>query len=321
MRYFCIDNGLDLSDIPKGASGDYAEGKLTERLNTVHHVGSIRKAILQHCEGRKKIAVFCVTIDHCNFVAKLLGGIAVHSKSKETVNDGRIICSVGQLSEGWNDPECDVVVQARPTLSPALYVQCIGRGLRLNPGKKDCIILDLVGNFQRHGDPSNPNVVIGSESPGAPPLRICIECGFVNPIAQIFCEDCGYDMREQIETERREIQKCNEELRLKEISTKTFIRHVHALSFTTKKGDPYLKVNFITSGGIITHVYPKSSISKFNGQNWPQRKFAKIAKKCYGVKCESIDYQELFKIMNNNDLLPELEIKIKYDKQKKIVGF
>ena len=64
------------------------------------------------------------------------------------------------LTEGWDCPETDCVIVLRPTMSRALYVQMVGRGLRLAPGKKDCLLIDFLfqnDNFQL----ASPKDVLG----------------------------------------------------------------------------------------------------------------------------------------------------------------
>jgi DNA repair protein RadD len=58
---------------------------------------------------------------------------------------------VGVLTVGFDFPELDTIIIARPTLSLALYMQMIGRGIRKAEGKKDCAIVDLCGNYNRFG--------------------------------------------------------------------------------------------------------------------------------------------------------------------------
>jgi len=60
--------------------------------------------------------------------------------------DIRIVTSVGVLNEGFDAPMVDCVCLARPTMSSILFVQQTGRCLRPSPGKKDCLILDIVDN-------------------------------------------------------------------------------------------------------------------------------------------------------------------------------
>ena len=54
------------------------------------------------------------------------------------------MCNVAVLTEGFDDPGVSCIAMARPTRSEGLYAQCVGRGTRLHPGKKDCLILDFV---------------------------------------------------------------------------------------------------------------------------------------------------------------------------------
>jgi hypothetical protein len=54
------------------------------------------------------------------------------------------------LTEGYDEPKTSCIVIARPTTNVGLHVQMIGRGLRLFPGKSDCLVLDVVGATQRH---------------------------------------------------------------------------------------------------------------------------------------------------------------------------
>src|SRR5699024_8392655 len=58
----------------------------------------------------------------------------------------RVLCSVAVLTEGFDEPSVDCVIMARPTQAQGLDIQCVGRGLRLFPGKKDCLILDMTGS-------------------------------------------------------------------------------------------------------------------------------------------------------------------------------
>ena len=55
------------------------------------------------------------------------------------------------FSTGFDYPEIDLIVQARPTASLVLFYQQIGRGLRIHPDKKNCLIIDLVGNVEKFG--------------------------------------------------------------------------------------------------------------------------------------------------------------------------
>lgn len=66
---------------------------------------------------------------------------------------GRIeaMVSVGVLAEGWDNPQCNIIVHLRPTLSKVLWGQSVGRGLRSAPGKEKCIVIDVSSNWSTFG--------------------------------------------------------------------------------------------------------------------------------------------------------------------------
>ncbi len=167
----------DLLHLPVGASGDFREDALESTLLKPLHLGSAVKAVQQYAAGRAHIAVFCVTIAHARtladrFAAADIPAAAIDSKAGHEANQEvlaafargnlRVLCSVGMLTEGWDCPQTDCLVLCRPTLSPALYVQMVGRGLRISEGKKDCLLLDLSGNILRHGSPNAPRIRLGA---------------------------------------------------------------------------------------------------------------------------------------------------------------
>ena len=63
----------------------------------------------------------------------------------------RFLCNVNVLTTGFDAPRVDCVVMLRPTMSPGLLYQCVGRGFRLHPEKQNCLVLDFGGNIERHG--------------------------------------------------------------------------------------------------------------------------------------------------------------------------
>lgn len=61
----------------------------------------------------------------------------------------QVIANAQVLTEGFDEPSVECVMIARPTKSQGMYVQMVGRGTRIAPGKKDCIVLDIVGATDR----------------------------------------------------------------------------------------------------------------------------------------------------------------------------
>jgi DNA repair protein RadD len=100
------------------------------------------------------------------------------------------------LTTGFDAPNIDMLVMLRPTKSTGLYVQIVGRGMRLAPGKKNCLVLDYAGNIERHG-PIDQIQVKKPRGPGdsgvtGAPVKECPECQSLVPISVMTCPDCGY---------------------------------------------------------------------------------------------------------------------------------
>lgn len=138
-------------------NGDFAIDDLAEAVNTNERNSFIVEKFKDHATTRKGIA-FCVDVQHCRDLANafrkagiaseaVYGEMSVYERKNilESLKNGkiRIITSCGILIEGFDEPSIDVVLMARPTKSHGLYTQCIGRGLRLWPGKQNCFVLDF----------------------------------------------------------------------------------------------------------------------------------------------------------------------------------
>ena len=203
----------DLSGV-KMVAGEFHEGQLSNLMREDRHMGSVSEAIKDHCEDRERVMVFAVTIEHAEALAESLGCKAVHSKLKkdewrrrvDEFKEGRarILVNVGQLTVGFDCPEVDALIVARPTNSTALHVQICGRGLRVSPAKSDALIVDLCGNYIRNGLPNRPRVYDKKkreEGTGEAEARaqICPECLEVVEGPDLECPFCGAEMKEKKE--------------------------------------------------------------------------------------------------------------------------
>ena len=191
-------------------------------------MGTVKHAISEYAIDRKRIMIFAVTIEHAEKLAEFMGCNAVHSKLKKDVwrervdrfksGEDRMIVNVSQLSIGFDCPEVDCVIVARPTMSAALHVQIFGRGMRISEGKKDCLFLDLVGNYLRHGLPSNPKIRKPKEKEDQKEKEkntasVCPEC-FEVVEEGIICSYCGAEL-----AAKKEIIERDEALKMKEIES------------------------------------------------------------------------------------------------------
>jgi len=200
----------DLSYIST-TGGDYVLDKLGEIMSYEVHTHTAVEAIHEHCKDYKMICVFCCTISHAELLCDLLGSecTTVHSQLSpldRQINmadwesgNKRICTSINILSEGIDIPSLQCLVMVRPTLSSTLFLQSVGRVLRLHPSKDHGFLLDLSGNSARFGTDLD-NVKIGIPKAVAkeilkndPLIKICPLCEHEVFISLKTCPNCGFN--------------------------------------------------------------------------------------------------------------------------------
>jgi DNA repair protein RadD len=105
----------------------------------------------------------------------------------------RFLCNVNVLTTGFDAPNIDCVVLLRPTMSPGLFYQMVGRGFRPYPGKQNCLVLDFGGNVIRHGPIDQIQVVTRDRGNGEAPAKECPECLSLIAAGYARCPECGYE--------------------------------------------------------------------------------------------------------------------------------
>jgi len=140
-----------------------------------------------------------------------------HAIATFKAGGARMIVSEGILTTGFNSPFVDCIIMLRPTASPGLHVQILGRGTRpyyatgdhfdletiagrldaiASSEKQNCLVLDFAGNTERLGpinDPRIPKLKIKSGMPGEVPVKICPVCGTYVHAAQRICDGINWD--------------------------------------------------------------------------------------------------------------------------------
>ncbi len=205
---------VDASEI-KQSRGDYDQRELADLTDRPKITGDAIAHYQRLLPGKRAI-VFCVTIEHAKHVAAAFAGAGVpaahidgmHMSREERrrvvrgFEDGRILVmtNVGIATEGFDVAACDAVILLRATASLGLHMQMVGRAMRPH-GQKVAVILDHVGNWQRHGLPDKDRDwtlegrVKGKrrkrddEEPVE--MRQCDRCFIVHAPAPA-CPSCGY---------------------------------------------------------------------------------------------------------------------------------
>lgn len=149
---------LDMGGV-KASRGDWQAGDLGQALMEARADTAIARAYMEHASDRQGI-VFTPTVETAWAACQALNsaGVASVAISGETPPDARrrayddyrkgvaqVLVNCMVLTEGFDAPWAEVAVIARPTQSAPLYTQMVGRVLRPWPGKKEALVLDLVG--------------------------------------------------------------------------------------------------------------------------------------------------------------------------------
>jgi len=164
--YYGVHDGTDLSGIA-WTRGSYAVGELEQQ-----YVGNARRAnliITEFCEiygdwRQARALAFCVSIAHAQFMAEAFRGAGIPAQAITSASPAderaqaaamlrsrgvNVLFTVDLFNEGVDIPEADCVLFLRPTESATVFLQQLGRGLRLDTGKTNCLVLDFIGNQRR----------------------------------------------------------------------------------------------------------------------------------------------------------------------------
>jgi DNA repair protein RadD len=195
--------------------GEFVASKLEERANTERLVEAAVDEIAVVGADRKQWLAFCCGIDHAAHVADVMrrrGIVAVSISGKTASGDrsiavdafrrGEVQCLTGCqiFTTGFDVPAIDLIAMLRPTKSPSLYVQMVGRGTRPAPNKRDCLVLDFGGNVRRLGPVDAPMVITARHrderqektGPAAIEMKSCPECRTYMRAPVPVCDQCGH---------------------------------------------------------------------------------------------------------------------------------
>jgi DNA repair protein RadD len=209
---------------------------------------------------RRKIVWICTSIEHAEDVASYIGETVsiVHSKKENNEyaielferGDVRHMVSVMMLSEGYDFPAIDSIVLMRPTKSPTLYVQAVGRGLRPMDGKKDCLILDYGEVIKNCGPVHDPITKSDRKAKGKKEsleitMRVCPKClSYVEPTMES-CPDCGHEMKVERDPLKSLTRQASDNDILGDIKPRQLdCLGVKAVKYLSKKGNNCIKLQF-----------------------------------------------------------------------------
>lgn len=206
------DLGYDTSNLHI-RGGEFIERELQQLFDgDAEKVVEACKEIVGKTLDRKSIIVFCCGIGHATRVSRViekLTGQQVGLVTGDTTpieratllenfrnQSLRWLVNVDVLTTGFDAPAIDAIAILRSTASPGLFAQICGRGLRIDPSKSECLVLDFGSNIQRHGPIDaidfgrrKTKDANGEKQDG--PTKICPSCRLEQPAGKRNCE-CGW---------------------------------------------------------------------------------------------------------------------------------
>lgn len=214
---------MDVDGLRK-AAGDFNQKDLSERFDRETITKRAVAETVNMGYNYKSWLVFAIDIAHADNITEELiklgiSAVSLHSRAEidrhqvteDFINKKfRALVSVGMVTTGFDAPNVDLLVLLRPTMSPVLHVQMVGRGLRVCEGKTHCLVLDFAGNTERLGPINNVQIPVKGKKKGngQPITKRCPHCGCIfHPTVKI-CDVCGHEFEfvQKLRTSNSELE-------------------------------------------------------------------------------------------------------------------
>lgn len=169
-HYYAPKTLLDVSHIPT-VKGEYSGAEATRALDHARIYGDVLTCYHKHADGFKTI-VYCSSVEHSKKTAEAFNADGIPAAHIDGCTDKReraeiiqkfrtgeimVLTNYSLIVEGLDVPDARCVICLRPTQSLIVHIQSVMRCMRPTDNKPYSVILDMVGNYQRHGLPSDPH--------------------------------------------------------------------------------------------------------------------------------------------------------------------
>ena len=214
--YLCkvVNQGVDHTVDTRGVAvrgGDFVEGELERAAMRGDLVEQAVDELCRRAADRRSWIAFGCGVNHARAIEERLktNGIAASTVFGSTSIEQRAailrdykaglircVVNVGVLTTGFDAPATDAIALLRPTKSAGLYVQMVGRGMRVAEGKADCLVLDFGDNVLRHGPINDVKVKQPGKGDGEAPMTTCPKCQLIVPAMTVYCPRCNHQLRD-----------------------------------------------------------------------------------------------------------------------------
>ena len=211
LRSKITKSKLDTSGVHK-RGGEFIESELQAAVDTDEKNEDVVNEVISLAGDRKAWLFFCAGVLHAQNIRDVLNSKGIIAecvtgdtpqKERDTIiadyKSGKIqaLTNANVLTTGFDYPDIDLIAMLRPTMSPSLYVQMAGRGMRPKSHTDHCLVLDFAGVVERHGPITNvrpPNKK--EKGTGEAPVKVCDNCGELVYISTKICPACDYEFPE-----------------------------------------------------------------------------------------------------------------------------
>lgn len=204
-----VTSTLLSTDGVKKRGGEYAAGDLQRAVDTDEQNYKVVDESIRLAGDRKAWLFFCAGVEHAQHIADILNEMGIKAacvtgatkkadriKILDQFRSGEIraVTNYSVLSTGFDYPDIDFIGLLRPTMSPALYIQMAGRGLRPKSHTDHCLVADFAGCVRQHGPITavNPPKKKG-EKGGESPVKLCEQCSEILHASAKVCHACGFE--------------------------------------------------------------------------------------------------------------------------------
>ena len=245
-------------------AGEFLADEVEDLMDQDELVGAACEEIVAQTISRNATLIFASGVKHGQHIVDVLKrehGVACGfvcgetSTSERDATLGRFkagelkyLCNINVLTTGFDAPNIDCVALVRPTMSPGLYYQMVGRGFRLHPSKKDCLVLDFGGNVLRHGPVDAIQLTTLDRGDGQAPAKECPECQAVIAAGFATCPQCGYVFpppeRKQHDAEASEAGILSGQVTTTEYSVEDVFYNIHTKRGASEDDPKTLRVEY-----------------------------------------------------------------------------
>jgi len=270
LKSKCPPGKIDLSGC-KVAGGEYVLKDLDRAINVNEHNVRIATDIIARAEDRSKWILFCSGVKHAEEMTAIMNGLGIKSacvtgktppaqrnKILADFQSGGLKCLMNSdvLTIGFDAPDIDLLAMIRATLSPALFVQILGRAMRPKSHTDHALILDYVGNIATHGPITDVQPPRGKKGAGEAPVKVCPECFECMHTSIKKCKECGYEFPTEDRFAKMKLH--NDNVMGREPETCKVIKW-HVSHKTSRKGNDMIVIKYILVGNAVPEYLQPTS--------------------------------------------------------------